>query len=137
MEQLTLTEVLPAGYLPCSNPDLVRGYISIEDLLKGNSGDFGKCYECGFALCEHALNEKRADHSYRELVEHFRKGGLINQPVAYDQRNKQLANGHHRLAAAYDAGYTHIPYCRDGYGDSEGWWDSDWTETYAFTPVTD
>ena len=73
MEQLMLTEALPAGYLPCSNPDLVRGYIAIDELLRGNSGDFGKCWECGYALCEHALDDKRQDDSYQELVGHFRK----------------------------------------------------------------
>jgi hypothetical protein len=136
MEQLTLLNEIttPVGYLPCANPELVTGYIAIEEILRGRSSDFGECDECDVALCEHALDVKRADESYEVLVEHFRHGGMINQPISYDMRNKEQCNGHHRLAAAYDAGFTHIPY-------QNKWGSDDWTgvnaEAYGFRIVTD
>jgi hypothetical protein len=114
----------PEGYLPCSRPELVSGYISIRKILNGDSGDFDRCDECEMVLCEHALDEKRMDRSYRKLVDHFTDGGMINQPVYYNTMWKELRNGHHRLAAALDAGFTHIPY-QDRWGEEH-----DWDETY-------
>jgi hypothetical protein len=92
--------------LPCANPDLVEEYMPIEKILEGNSGDFDRCYTHNKVLCECHLDKKREDDSYKRLVVHFRAGGLINQPIYY---NRYLHNGHHRLAAAMDAGYTHVP----------------------------
>ena len=119
MEQLALfeVEVETRRELPCSNPDLVEGYLSIEKILQGDSGDwYDMCDECEMMLCEHRLDEKREDDSYMYLVDHFRNGGMIDQPICYD---RYLRNGHHRLAAALDAGFTHIPY-------QSVWGDEDW-----------
>jgi len=120
--QLTIENELP-GYLPCSNPDLVEGWVAIEDIFEGRSCDFLFCEDCGKTFCECNLNEKREDPSYAVLLEHFRKGGMINQPINYDPRYQVQRNGHHRLIAAYDAGYTHVPY------NSELWGDTDWQGT--------
>lgn len=114
----------PKGYLPCSRPELVTGYISIQKIINGDSGDFERCDYCETVLCECHLDEKRRDQSYRTLVEHFRDGGTINQPVYYNTTWKELRNGHHRLAAALDAGFTHIPY-QTNWGEEH-----DWDETY-------
>lgn len=133
MQQMTI-EALPPGYLPCSNPSLVEGYISIADILRGRSSDFGLCDECDEILCEHALNEKREDESYKLLVEHFRHGGMINQPINYDMRRKAQGNGHHRMVAALDAGFTHVPY-------QSAWGIEDWkgvdAEQYGFILCAD
>lgn len=133
MQQMT-TDALPEGYLPCSNPGLVEGYASIEEILQGRSGDFGRCHTCDKYLCKHHLDYKRQDASYKVLVQHFRNGGMINQPISYHPEHKSQGNGHHRLVAAYDAGFTHIPYSSD-------WGESDWEgvdlSRYGFRLVTD
>ena len=130
MMQPALPNSLPEGYLECANPDFVEGYISIEEILKGRSTDFGTCYVCKVALCKHALDQKRQDESYKVLVQHFRDGGLINQPICYDKRLKKQANGHHRLVAALDAGFTHVPI-QDRWGVHEDWDNTDF-EKYGF-----
>lgn len=124
-------DTLPDGYLPAANPALVDGYVAIEEILKGRSTDFGTCYECGLALCEHALDEKREDESYKVLVQHFRDGGKINQPLNYDPRYKTQDNGHHRLVAALDAGFTHVPYNAYSWSEHPDWDDVD-LEQYGF-----
>jgi hypothetical protein len=127
MEQLTipLEMTYPKGYLPCSRRELVEGWLSIRKILNGNSGDFERCDECDIALCDHALDDKRRDHSYQLLVSHFEDGGTLNQPVCYSTEWNELRNGHHRLAAALDAGFTHIPY-QTRWGS-----ENDWEESYV------
>ena len=133
MQQLVIpgTDTLPVGYLPCSRQELVEGWLSIRKILDGNSGDFDRCDECGVVLCEHALDEKRQDRSYRVLAEHFENGGMLNQPVCYDPDYRKLKNGHHRLAAAMDAGFTHIPY-QSRWGEHSDW-DEFYRNEYNFT----
>jgi hypothetical protein len=123
--QAELFTELPTGYLPCSRPELVAGYVSIQDIINGDSGDFSRCRRCEKALCQCHLHEKRQDPQYNTLLEHFRAGGMINQPVYYEPEDRCLSNGHHRLAAAMDAGYTHIPY-QSHWGKEE-----DWEESFA------
>lgn len=109
--------------LPCAFPDKVSRYVSIEQILDGNSGDFDRVdleCECERLLCEHALDYKRGNPSYRQLVEHFRNGGMVNQPLYYDDSRHKLHNGHHRLIAALDAGFTHVPVW-DQWGDDWDW----------------
>ncbi len=119
--------------LPCANPDLVDSYESIERLLQGESSDFEYCEECDKVLCDHALDSKREDGSYKVLVQHFRNGGKINQPIL---NNGYQSNGHHRLVAALDAGFTHVPVRRHGWGDHNDWEGTD-VEKYGFELVDD
>lgn len=146
MEQMTIDvhkpETLPAGYLPCSNPDLVEGYMAISDILAGPSVDFTYCEACETIWCDHNMDYKREDESYKVLVEHFRNGGMINIPILrytsyYGPENEQ-SNGHHRVIAALDAGFTHIPYQTRKTGKG---WSEDWSgtpaEDYGFRVVTD
>lgn len=119
-----MVETMERRDLPCANPNLVDEYVAIDEILQGRSSDFTTCHICGIALCEHALNEKRADESYKVLVQHFRDGGPVNQPLAYKRRDKEQSNGHHRLVAALDAGFTHVPVRHTGWGE-----DADWTGT--------
>jgi hypothetical protein len=137
MEQLTLTDDLPEGYLPCASPHLVEGYVSIATIFKGSSVDFDVCWDggCDTVFCEHNLDEKREDLSYRLLVTHFRNGGAVNQPLNYvpSQMGAEYGeqkNGHHRLTAAYDAGFTHVPYNSRAWGNHEDWHDTPNAEEY-------
>lgn len=131
MRQMTI-DVLPDGYLPCSNPDLVEGYLAIADILAGPSTDFGKCADCGIVWCECNMDSKREDESYQVLVEHFRNGGMINVPIlrykSYWNNEQEQSNGHHRVIAAMDAGFTHIPYQTRDTGKG---WSVDWSGTPA------
>ena len=130
-EQLTLPESLPEGYLPASNPDLVEGYISIKEILSTPSTDFGYCWCGGGPWCDHHLNSKREDPSYSILLKHFKSGGKINVPILryvdlYGYGKDEQSNGHHRIIAAMDAGFTHVPYQTQKKG--QGWRD-DWSGT--------
>jgi hypothetical protein len=121
--------------LPCANPHLVKEYVAIEDILQGDSNDWEECGRCGGRLCEHVLNSKRQDESYKVLVEHLREGGAVNEPLNYDPRTENMGNGHHRLAAALDAGFTHVPVNPKRWGDNN-WNDTD-PEQYGFKLVSD
>lgn len=130
--EMFTADTLPKGYLPCARPDLVEGYVSIEQIFKGRSVDFGYCWggDCNTRFCKHNLDVKREDTSYLVLLEHFLNGGAVNQPINYvpDYYNHTTGtqhNGHHRLVAAYDAGFTHVPY------NSREWGDYDWNDTPA------
>lgn len=108
--------------VPCTNPEKVDGWVSLKELMEGVAGDFGKWTESN-------MNYKRDHKSYDLLKEHLQKGGGLNHPVFYcppDEYNHQgyLSNGHHRVCAAVDAGFTHIPYNSEEWGD-----DYDWTGT--------
>jgi hypothetical protein len=46
--------------------------------------------------------------SWDGLLSDLRRNG-IRFPVMWDPRALQLGNGHHRVVAAYDLGWTHIP----------------------------
>jgi hypothetical protein len=109
--------------LPCANPQLVDEYVAIEEILQGQSSDSSLCGRCNGRLCEHILNAKRQDESYKVLVQHFRDGGEVNQPLNWDRWGDggYQSNGHHRLAAALDAGFTHVPVNHEEWGDDYDW----------------
>lgn len=143
MEQLAspvyTAETLPEGYLPCSNPELVEGYVSIAEIFEGSSVDFCYCDDHETVFCDCNMDEKREDEQFPILLEHFRNGGALNQPLnyrpagivepdcsccsEYERESGEMGNGHHRLIAAYDAGYTHVPY------NSRKWGSVDWRDT--------
>lgn len=136
MDQMTMDvhkpETLPAGYLPCSNPDLVEGYMAISEILEGYSTDHMECgdEECEERFCEHVIDSKRQDYSYRKLLEHFKNGGMINIPILREGGSQ--SNGHHRVVAAMDAGYTHVPYQTPS-GNWNRAWKDDWSESFVQT----
>lgn len=131
MDQMTI-EALPVGYLPCANPHLVEGYMAISEILEGHSTDHAECgyYKCEKRFCEHVIESKRQDHSYLKLLVHFKSGGMINIPILREGGSQ--SNGHHRVVAAMDAGYTHVPYQTPGGGWERGWQD-DWSESFVQT----
>lgn len=128
-------DALPPGYLPCARPDLIEGYVSIERVFAGDSVDFGYCSDHETRFCDCNMDEKREDESYRLLVKHFRSGGAVNQPLNYRPYRwgdlGDQGNGHHRLTAAYDAGFTHVPFNSRKWGDDEDWADTPKPEYYS------
>jgi hypothetical protein len=60
----------------------------------------------GADMMNQVLHWKRYDESYRELIESMRTNG-VTSPIGVN--GNELANGHHRLAAMIDLGYTEIP----------------------------
>lgn len=64
---------------------------------------------------------KRMDVGYRSLLRDIRENGFLDPifllsphtMVNFDNPTDEIGNGHHRLIAAYDLGYTHVPITRD------------------------
>lgn len=78
-----------------------------------------------FLEWEEGLQRKREDKHYDSLVKSIQEEGL-KTPVFIETGNgedRYLGNGHHRLAALIDLGYTHIPYTEEfsiGWGLEDG-----------------
>lgn len=57
------------------------------------------------------LEEKRKDMWYSRVVNSIKKYGLVGVLVALDNGERLIhLDGHHRLAAMIDLGFTHAPY---------------------------
>jgi ParB-like nuclease domain len=62
---------------------------------------------------------KESDPGYRNLVESIREDGFMDPIFLYDKDTsfqpgtEMLGNGHHRVCAALELGYTYIPVTRD------------------------
>lgn len=65
------------------------------------------------------LDLKRSDEFYPELLESVRRKYIYRPVMIVDG---VLRNGHHRVAAAVDAGLTEIPYTEDD--------DTDWSDEW-------
>lgn len=78
--------------------------MSIARVLSYASRDFGGLF------VEDAI--KQLDKSrVQAMVKHIRaNGGRITEPVKLDTRNKELRDGHHRVAAAVLMGLKTVPY---------------------------
>lgn len=110
-----MTVTIERGQL-CANPKIAHSegvslpkvdnierpftWTPISDLIGRDSVDF---YD---GLSDENLDTKRGDIDYALLVESIRNEGILN-PVFWDEFT--YGNGHHRLAACIDLGYTHIP----------------------------
>lgn len=94
-------------------------WMEVHQLYHGPSCDFPAL---GLAEPRNA-NTKRSHPHFERLMESLRTEGF-RRPVLMEEYEGKLAlgNGHHRVVAAYDLGYTHIPVTRDlmiGWGDDE------------------
>ncbi len=81
-------------------------WVSVEHLLNIDSVDFDEGLRT-----ERNRRQKRDDWHYPGLVESIREDGF-HDPVflhRYDGLPDELGNGHHRVLAALDLGYTHVP----------------------------
>lgn len=66
---------------------------------------------------------KRKDSHYPKLLADIRMNGY-RSPVFWSPSRRVFNNGHHRLAAALDLGFTHIPTTE--VSERTGWDDHDW-----------
>lgn len=113
----------------------------IERLLKHNSGDLEwYVYETDDAKIPRSdiagrwrwvLNTKREDDHYKDVLDALKKKGF-SRPLTVEYKRhsggQQLSDGHHRLAAAIDLGFTHVPVygCRkyeDAISNDSGSWE--------------
>ena len=87
---------------------------SITEILEG----WTSCDGAGkWRNWDQALASKRRDRHYPKVVESIQKYGFVRPVTAATPHDYvkggyeelQYGDGHHRLAAAIDLGYTHIP----------------------------
>lgn len=74
------------------------------------------------------LHRKRMDENYSDVKDSIARWGFVRPvTVAIEVGNKiEYGDGHHRLAAAIELGFTHVPVeAYDGYNisDDSGAWD--------------
>jgi ParB-like nuclease domain len=86
-------------------------WVSIDILLALPSTDFDDI-PWGIS-CN--LREKRADYGYKQLVENIAEHGILDPVYVWGTLGKpgKLANGHHRVVACRDLGYTQVPVTYD------------------------
>lgn len=95
------------------NDDVNWFWIPVQVAMNLPAADF-----FGDTLANNA-DRKRRDYAYDELLDSIREDGFMD-PVyvgdgEYDEMEcyhnslHGLGNGHHRVVAAFDLGYTHLP----------------------------
>lgn len=102
-------------------------WMSIDHILKNLlSADF---YTDDW---EYGLRKKREDKGYQNLVQSISSIGFL-WPALIDSDN-EYSNGHHRLAACIDLGYTHVPVTTEdddcGWHDTKGCYSSEGPEDW-------
>jgi hypothetical protein len=114
-------DVLVRLDVPCEQPWLVAGYVAIADVMARYSDDFDSHTDeewdsdaCTVnhgetPWCGERLEYKRNEPSYDTLVAALKAGKGFRNPVQW-HCGGGLGNGHHRVIAAFDCGFTHVPY---------------------------
>lgn len=106
-----------------------RSYRKREDEWQDAYGDAFLMATTGMPTLAGLLDSKRDDPHYSDVLESIEEHGFIRPLTA---RREDLAplgfmfgDGHHRLAAAQDLGYTHVPLeiSRSLVNDDSGEWD--------------
>lgn len=102
-------------YPPVHHVSVEFEWISLADIFANyKSGDLPDWSEDSFDL-------KRSDPNYDDLVYSIQADGFYD-PIFLNERGF-VNNGHHRIAACVDLGYTHIPFTRnelDGFDNTSG-----------------
>lgn len=80
-------------------------WVRVDYIMSLPSVDF---YADGLST-EENRDHKRRDQGYEDLVESIRTEGFYDPVFLYEDSPETLGNGHHRVVAAYDLGYTHVP----------------------------
>jgi hypothetical protein len=107
--------------------DVPFEWVRLDYLLSLPSVDF---HEDGLST-EFNREIKRSDWNYEALLNDIAENGYMNPVFVYGEDNgfypgkETLGNGHHRVVAAFDLGYTHVPVTRDE--------DDQWTESGVTT----
>jgi len=109
----TETRVLP----DVSHIDVPFEWYEVTYLMSIPSVDFD---EAGLTL-ETNRAHKRNDYQYEWLMEDIKENGFYNPVFVYppheriwaDNVGEELGNGHHRVLAAFDLGFTHVPVTHD------------------------
>lgn len=126
----TITPPLGAVVPYTYNIGIPYEWVSMEHLLTLRSSDF-----VGLGLGNpYNRARKMEDHGYEDLVESIREDGFYNPVYLYLDYGlfgdgpgvETQGNGHHRVCASLELGYTHIPVTRD----PEFEWDEDGISTY-------
>lgn len=101
----TLTEVKPKLSARWSGPIV---WVPLPDILAGDSCD-GIVWDNPHSW--QGPQFKRDEYGterWSAFLDDLRTNGL-EHPVMWDCGNRVLGNGHHRVVAAIDLGWTHIP----------------------------
>ncbi|MEV4784018.1 ParB N-terminal domain-containing protein [Streptomyces tuirus] len=84
------------------------GIIAVADVLDMLTPDANQTSN---ARARDILNQKRRSPHYPELLDQIRQHGITTPVVIRDSADgRYLADGHHRITAAHDAGLTRIPW---------------------------
>jgi hypothetical protein len=87
------------------------GIIPIAEVLALRTPDAD---EAPGAHVRDVLDRKRRSPHYTDLLHQIRRDGITTPIVIRDSPDgRYLADGHHRITAAHDAGLTHIPWTDD------------------------
>lgn len=115
------SDVMPTRY-PAT--DLIRvpfEWRTVEYLMSMASGDFGS----DGMSDEWARSYKRSDDGYEALRQDIEDNGFMDPVYVQPPMSllgfefpEMLRNGHHRVVAAFDLGYTHVPVTFD---EDDGW----------------
>jgi hypothetical protein len=89
----------------------------VDYLLGLRSVDFPE-YGPNAMASEYNRRQKRSDGHYEDLLEDLELQGFLDPIYVHargerDAKTEVLGNGHHRLVAAYDLGYTYVPVTRE------------------------
>lgn len=113
--------VLPARYPVTDLIQVPFEWRSVDELMSMPSGDFGP----DGMSDEWARSYKRSDSGYEALRQDIEDNGFMDpvyvQPpmsILGIEFPEMLRNGHHRVVAAFDLGYTHVPVTVD---EDDGW----------------
>lgn len=108
---------LGTTYAPVENITVPFEWESVDYLLSLPSVDFGT----NGLRYEYNREIKRSDRGFEDLLEDLQDQGFLDpifvhpphNRVALDNTGEHLGNGHHRLIAAHDLGWTHVPVTRN------------------------
>jgi hypothetical protein len=115
----------------------------VLDFQAGDAGAYDRCTGCGqlarinswfdtlwccgsrsfeqISTVRDVLEIKRSDSHYEDLMDSIRHHGIGIPVLIY---GREVHNGHHRIAAAFDLGLEEIPWT----DDSSIGWESDWPD---------
>lgn len=103
-------------YAPVMPGTHVDGYVSMGEIMSAWSLDVTSYWGSDVAdAWQNVMEGKRGDASYRRIVRDLENGWGLRHAVGWTGK---LGNGHHRVTAAFDMGYTHMPVVFDNWTDT-------------------